>query len=170
MLFLCKELTFQTKGKKVEYFNVKTNIDKFIKESKLRDGILLVQTPHTTCSVIFEEMVHDFDENGNEYLQADLNAKLDKMFPEETVEKTEYLYPGPVHLALAQKKDKLYIDHPEFLYNGPAHMKASMFGASETFVVKDGNVLMGKFGAVYFVDWDYNRSRKRSCFLCLLGE
>ena len=55
MLFLCKELTFQTKGKKVEYFNVKTNIDKFIKESKLRDGILLVQTPHTTCSVILRK-------------------------------------------------------------------------------------------------------------------
>lgn len=36
-----------------------------------------------TCSVLFEEFVHDKDFNGDEFLQVDLNNILDKIVPRE---------------------------------------------------------------------------------------
>ena len=78
MRSMFKELHFQTEGRKVTYFNIKDKIDDFVSICGITEGILAVQTPHTTCSVIFEEMVHDFDENGDEYLQVDLNHQLEK--------------------------------------------------------------------------------------------
>ena len=69
-----KELSLQTKGKKITFFNITEAVNQFIEETKIVEGILTVQTEHTTCSVFFEEMVHDFDIKGDEFLQVDLNS------------------------------------------------------------------------------------------------
>lgn len=169
-MFKYKELVFQTKGKKVQYFNIKKEIIEFVKESNIKNGVLVVQSPHTTCSVIFEEMVHDFDYNGDEFLQVDLNRILEKLIPRQITEGEYYCYPGPKHISLAQKKSDIYKENPSILLNAPAHLKGSLLGASESFIIKDNVVLTGAFGDIYFVDWDYNRSRKRKCHLCILGE
>ena len=171
MRSMFKELHFQTEGRKVTYFNIKDKIDDFVSICGITEGILAVQTPHTTCSVIFEEMVHDFDENGDEYLQVDLNHQLEKIFPPQTAFNTEYNYPGPKHMAFAKADgDETYIQHPELLLNGPAHIKGSLLGASEVFVIHEGRLLTGSWGSIYFVDWDYNRPRERKCYLMIVGE
>ncbi len=61
-----KILKFETKGKKTEYINIKDEVFEFVRESGIRNGILNVQSAHTTCAVIFEEMVHDRDIKGDE--------------------------------------------------------------------------------------------------------
>lgn len=166
-----KELQFQTEGKKATYFNIKEDVVRFVEESQVKNGVMVVQSPHTTCSVIFEEMVHDFDFNGDEYLQADLNKGLEKIFPRQTTDHDYYKYPGPKHMAFAQEgDDDTYVKHPELLLNGPAHLKGSLLGASESFIIKDGELLTGEWGYIYFVDWDYNRPRKRKCNLMIIGE
>ncbi len=166
-----KELKFQTEGKKITYFNIKEQIEDFVSKSGIKEGILAVQSPHTTCSVIFEEMVHDFNERGDEFLQIDLNNGLEKIFPPQTAFGVEYNYPGPKHMAFAQADgDETYIKHPEILLNGPAHLKGSLLGASEVFVIHEGKLLTGTWGSVYFVDWDYNRPRNRKCYLMIIGE
>lgn len=166
-----KELQFQTEGKKVTYFNIKDDVVSFVKESKIDNGIIVVQTPHTTTSIIFEEMVHDFDFNGDEYLQVDLNKGLEKIFPRQVTDGQYYKYPGPKHIAFAQEDgDDTYVKNPGLLLNGPAHLKGSLLGASETFIIKDSQILTGDWGYIYFVDWDYNRPRKRKCNLMMIGE
>ena len=166
-----KKIVMQTKGKKVTYFNIKNEIEQFVESSGVEKGLLVVQSPHTTCSVIFEEMVHDYDFNGYEYLQVDLNKSLNKLFPPQETEGEYYRYPGPKHMAFAQQgEDDTYIKDPGLLLNCPAHLKGSLLGASESFVVWDGKVQTGEYGDVYFVDWDYNRPRKRNCYLMLIGE
>ena len=171
MTTVFKELHFQTEGKKITYFNIKDAVVQFVCGSGITYGILAVQSPHTTCSVIFEEMVHDFDENGDEYLQADLNVGLNKIFPCQTALNLEYRYPGPKHMAFAQADgDDTYVRHPELLLNGPAHLKGSMLGASEVFVIHNGEILTGPWGSIYFVDWDFNRPRDRKCYLMIVGE
>lgn len=77
-------------------------MNQFIEETKIVEGILTVQTEHTTCSVFFEEMVHDFDIKGDEFLQVDLNKGLEKLFPNQTSNDGYYRYPGPEHLRLAE--------------------------------------------------------------------
>jgi thiamine phosphate synthase YjbQ (UPF0047 family) len=45
-----------------------------------------------------------------------------------------------------------------------------MFGRSETIVIEDGRLDLGKFGYTYFIDWDQVRARKRSVQVTIFGE
>ena len=63
-----KILEFETKGKKTEYIEIRDEVARFVKESGVKNGIVNIQSAHTTCAVIFEEMVHDRDIKGDEFL------------------------------------------------------------------------------------------------------
>jgi len=165
-----KELLLESNGRRVTYHAIKEPVQAAVKESGIQDGICVVSSQHTTCSVIFEEFMHDFDFNGDEYLQVDLNEVLEKVVPRQTSDH-QYRYPGPEHTAFAM--DLVDSDYPaekSTLLNADAHIRASLFGASETFIVKAGELLIGTVGAIYFVDWDQNRVRTRHCHVLVMGE
>ncbi|MDF7639589.1 YjbQ family protein [Lactobacillus sp. ESL0791] len=158
---------------RVTYVDITSKVRESVKKSDVDNGICLVQTPHTTCSVIFEEYVHDHDYNGDEYLQADLNNILDKLIPREYTENLNYRYPGPKHIEFLEelsKKDPNYPNEKNTILNGDAHIKGSLFGGNQTFAIKDQIILIGSVGYVYFVDWDQNRERQRKCNIVIVGE
>ncbi|MFV0381893.1 MAG: YjbQ family protein [Breznakia sp.] len=164
-------IVLTSNGDRVTYHNITNQIKDIIKRSKIQNGICVVQSPHTTCSVIFEEYVHDKDFNGDEYLQVDLNRILDKIVPRELSDGCNYRYPGPEHLQfLMGMKDPNYPADPGTILNGDAHIRGSLFGASETFILEDSSLLIGTVGYVYFIDWDQNRVRNRKCNIMILGE
>ena len=66
------------------FFNVTPQVKEAIANSGIKNGIVTVISPHTTCSVFFEEYVHDVTEDGTEFLQVDLNKALSKIFPDQT--------------------------------------------------------------------------------------
>ena len=122
--------------------------------------------------MIFEEYVHDKDWKGDEFLQVDQNRILDKLIPRQYTE-SDYLYPGPAHVEFLKDlaaKDPNYLPDPVSILNADAHIKGSFFGASETVIIKDGEPLIGSVGYLYFVDWDQNRERTRTCNLMIMGE
>lgn len=164
------ELIFETKGNKVTTFEIKQDCLEFVKKCQITNGILVVQSAHTTCAVFFEEVVHDFDALGDEYLQYDLYQGLNRIFPKQMSYDADYKYPGPLHLnfGFSQPSSPLK-SHPAILLNGDAHCKATLVGSSKTFVILDGQLCLGKFGSIYFVDFDGNRARKRNCHLCIIG-
>jgi len=167
-----KQLKVTSNGRRVTYSNITDEIKDFVKESGIKDGMLVVSSPHTTCSVVFEEYVHDVDWNGDELLQVDLNRILDKIVPPQLTE-SDYLYPGPEHVDFLhdlKKVDPSFSTDPATILNADAHIRGSMFGSSETLVVKEGNLLIGSVGYIYFIDWDRNRVRTRSCNLMIMGE
>ncbi len=158
---------------RVTYKNITKEVKDIINKSNIENGICLVQTSHTTCSVIFEEFVHDKDYNNDEYLQVDLNNILDKIVPRELSENTNYRYPGPKHvqfLADLAKKDPNYPNDPGTILNGDAHIRGSLFGGNQTFAIKDRKLLTGSVGYIYLVDWDQNRDRDRVCHVLVMGE
>ena len=163
-----KTLNFQTEGGKISYFEIAKDVQEFVDETGVKNGIVAIQSQHTTCAVFFEEMVHDFDERGHDALQVDLNNILTRLAPNQT-RFTDYNYPGPKHREFASNF-KEFNDDPTTLYNGPAHLKSTIIGASQTFVIIDGKVQKGEVGYIYFVDFDYCRPRKRKCHLCVIGE
>lgn len=147
---------------RVTYDNITDQVKDIVKKSGVENGLVLVQTSHTTCSVLFEEFVHDKDFNGDEFLQVDLNNILDKIVPRELSENTNYRYPGPKHVVFLQelaKKDPNYPADPGTILNGDAHIRGSMFGGNQTFAIKNGEMLTGSVGYIYFVDWDQNRDK-----------
>lgn len=164
-------ITVTSNGNRPSYHNITEQVKKIVEQSGIKNGLCVVQSQHTTCSVIFEEFVHDTDFNGDEFLQVDLNRILDRIIPRELTENMEYRYPGPKHLDfLMSLDDPAYPKDPGTILNGDAHIRGSLFGASESFVLDDGMLNTGSVGYIYFVDWDQNRVRNRKCHVLVMGE
>lgn len=155
------------------FFDITSSIKETIKNSNIKNGICVVISPHTTCSVFFEEFVHDHDKNGNEFLQVDLNDILKKIIPDHE-SKEQYLYPGKEHYEAVKSwpNAESYLpngDHTA-LFNGDAHLKSTIIGSSETFEIDNGELGVGKTGYIYFVDFDRTRPRERKCKIIIMGE
>ncbi|RPA57427.1 YjbQ family protein [Aerococcus agrisoli] len=173
MIIKHETLSLESSGKNVTYHEITDEVKKMVISSGLVNGQVVISSPHTTCSIIFEEYVHDVDWNGYEYLQVDLNRMLDRLIPRQLTE-SDYIYPGEEHVKFMEEISKIHGDsYPNdrsSILNADAHIRASLFGSSETFIVKDGELQIGSVGYIYFVDWDQNRKRKRLCNILLMGE
>ena len=158
-------------GCRPTYHNVTKQVEAILAKSGIKNGLCVVQSQHTTCSVIFEEFVHDTDFNGDEFLQVDLNRILERIIPREMTEDKDYRYPGPKHVDfLMNLNDPNYPPDPGTILNGDAHIRGSLFGASESFILNEGKLLIGSVGYIYFIDWDQNRVRDRKCHVMIMGE
>ena len=155
------------------YVNITDQVRKVIQNSGIKSGICVVISPHTTCSVFFEEFVHDFESNGDEYLQTDLNAVLAKIIPDQT-EGDLYRYPGEEHYkaveAWPNAAEYLPGGDRSALWNCDAHLKATLLGSSQVFDVEGGTLATGTTGYVYFADFDRTRARARRCRVAVIGE
>lgn len=170
-MIVTDKLTLHSNGKRVTYHNITNEVKRILETSEIQNGVCVIQSPHTTCSVIFEEFVHDFDFNGDEYLQVDLNRILDQIIPRELSENTNYRYPGQKHVDfLMGMNDPNYPADPGTILNGDAHIRASFFGASESLIIKEGDLQIGTVGSIYFIDFDQNRERDRTCHVMIMGE
>jgi thiamine phosphate synthase YjbQ (UPF0047 family) len=108
-----------------------------------------------------------FDEayNGLEFIQQDLVDILEKLVP--TCRKEgQYMHPGPKLTEFAHSVGESKLE----CLNTDAHLRSVFFGRSETIVVVDGKMDMGKFGHVYFVDFDKTRIRDRQVQIQIIGE
>ena len=73
-----EQIELTSHGKTPSYFDITPQVKEAIAKSGVKEGICTVLTAHTTCSVFFEEFVHDYTEDGDEFLQVDLNNVLEK--------------------------------------------------------------------------------------------
>ena len=92
-----EEITgLMSKGTSPTYINITEQVREVISRSGIKEGIVTVISPHTTCSVFFEEYVHDTMPNGKEFIQQDLDNVLEKIIPNQTAW-GQYFYPGLKH-------------------------------------------------------------------------
>lgn len=169
-------VSLMSHGGTPSYIDVTSDVKAAIAKSGITTGTCTVISPHTTCAVFFEEYVHDTLPDGTEFLQADLDDALAKIFPNQTAvpPEGEYRYPGPEHYAdVASWPDaEAYLpggDKTQLL-NAEAHLKATLLGSSQVFAVTDGKLAVGVTGYVYFVDFDRSRPRPRKCQIVVMGE
>lgn len=148
------------------FHDVTDQVKEIVKESGIKNGICVVYSHHTTCSVMIQECSHDKNLWGKEYLQQDLCNIMEKLVPTCRTE-GQYLHPGPEHIEFAENVAK---EDGKYSLNTDAHLRSVFFGRSETIVVVDGEMDLGQFGYIYFIDWDQVRARKRVCQVQILGE
>ncbi|MGN1399373.1 MAG: YjbQ family protein [Erysipelotrichaceae bacterium] len=161
-----EKITVVSNGQRVSYHEITTQVAEAVKKSNIQQGIVVVTTIHTTCSVFFEEMVHDRNWYGDEYLQVDLNELMEKLIPTCTTEGM-YHYPGPLHGKFAEEEIK---DDKTRSLNTDAHLRATLIGNSITLPVIDNKAVTGRFGYIYFVDWDRKVKRERQIYIQIIGE
>lgn len=163
----------QSHGNTPTYANLTSDVKRIIEKSGIQNGICTVISPHTTCSVFFEEFVHDINDAGDEFLQEDLNRVFEKIIPDH-VNKEQYCYPGEEHYKAVESwpDAEAYLPGGDrtALFNGDAHLRSTFLGSSETFEVDNGKLGVGTTGYVYFADFDRTRPRTRKCRVIVVGE
>lgn len=136
-----------------------------VKRSGIKDGIVVVYSHHTTCCVITQECAFDMSMTGLETLQQDLVDVMEDIIPTCRRE-GQYLHPGPKALVFAEEHG----EDARGCHNTDAHLRSSIIGRSETIVLIDGQMDLGEFGFIHFIDFDQTRARKRTVQVMVMGE
>lgn len=170
MVVYSANLKLTSKDKEVTYHEITEEIRAHVKKSGISNGICTVISPHTTCSVIFEEHSYDINYFGYDYLQVDMNNLLDKLIPKCTTE-NQYHHPGKEHIRVGLEDMEGSISPEAFtMLNTDAHLRSTLLGTSETFGIEQNNLQIGQVGYIYFIDFDQTRSRTRNCIIKIIGE
>jgi thiamine phosphate synthase YjbQ (UPF0047 family) len=165
MIVFNEEIKIDTPSGDVFYKNLTDVIVEKFEQTKIMEGLCLVATLHTTCSIFFEEYMHDFDENGYEFLQADLNKVFDNIVPKQNSDNDIYKHPGEKHIEFAISRGS-----SEYLTsNTDAHIKSTFIGNSVILPINNGKLKKGELGSIYFVDFDWKRERTRTVLVKFLG-
>lgn len=152
-------------GMRPTFHMVTKQVNDILKISGVKNGICVVYSHHTTCSVMLQECSIDCTYTGLEYLQQDLWDIMEKIVPTCRVE-GQYMHPGPKLTEFSKEHGE---DKPETL-NTDGHLRSALLGRSETVILMDGRLDMGSFGHIYFVDFDQTRDRTRQVQVQIIGE
>ncbi len=160
------EIKLQSRDHLPCFHNVTDQVKEAVSNSGIKNGICVVYSHHTTCSVITQECSHDLNYYGREYMQADLINIMEKFIPTCRTE-GQYMHPGPKHIEFALSCPN---EVAAGSLNTDAHLRSCFFGRSETITINDGELSLGEFGFIYFIDWDQVRERERVCEVQIIGE
>ena len=116
------DLIIKTNGQNLYEFTFKT-ID-WIKEKKLKNGILNLSIQHTSASLIVQE-------NADPDVQTDLLNYFDKMVP---------------------MNNKLYIHTAEGKDDMPAHIKSALTNSQISLSIKKNELLLGTWQGLYLFE------------------
>jgi len=126
-----KELWFETK-KRRELINITQQVAGALRESGIREGLVLVNAMHITASVFIND-----DESG---LHADFERWLEELAPEKPYDR--YRHNGAED-------------------NGDAHLKRTIMGREVVVAVTDGRLDFGPWEQIFYGEFDGKR-RKRA--------
>lgn len=147
------------------FHRITEQVKEAVKNSGVKDGICVIFSRHTTCSVTTDECALDMSITGLETLQQDLVDVMETLIPTCRREGL-YLHPGPQALAFAAEHD----EDARGCHNTEAHLRSSIIGRNVTIPIIDGELELGDFSHVYFVDFDQTRPRKRTASIQIIGE
>ena len=147
------------------FHDVTAQVQEILKKSGIKNGLLVVFSQHTTCSVMIQETSDDTNYWGTELLMQDLVNVLENIIPTCRTE-GQYLHPGPKHITAAAGSNEL----PSWSLNTDAHLRSILMGRSQTIPVIDGQMELGEFGHIYFADFDQVRARERIVRVQIVGE
>ncbi len=160
-----KSFALESNDKVVTFHNVTEQAAETVRESGIKEGIVVISSHHTTCSVITQECAFDMSMTGLETLQQDLVNVFEKWIPTQRSEGM-YLHPGQEALDYAEQHGEDNFG----CHNTDAHLRSSIIGRSVTIVVDNGTPDLGEFGRIHFIDWDQTRGRTRTVWVMIIGE
>ncbi|EMT38795.1 secondary thiamine-phosphate synthase enzyme YjbQ [Thermoanaerobacter thermohydrosulfuricus] len=125
-----KELWFETK-KRREFINITPLIEECVRESGIKEGLLLCNAMHITSSVFIND-----DEPG---LHKDFENFLEKLAPEKPY-------------------DQYY--HNTYEDNADAHLKRTIIGREVVVAITDGKLDFGPWEQIFYGEFDGKRKKR----------
>jgi secondary thiamine-phosphate synthase enzyme len=121
-----------------QIIDITDKIENYIKKNKIKKGIAVITTKHTTTAIRINEneplLIKDISNFLNELVSKDKDYFHDDI----------------------SKRKNCPEDEPK---NAHAHLKALLMGASETIPIKDGKLSLGKWQRIFFIELDGPRER-----------
>jgi len=151
---------------KAIFHNITIKVKEIVSASSIKNGIVVVYSQHTTCSVIIQEESHDTIFDGTKFILQDLLDIFEKTIPKCRRE-GQYLHPGPKHIKHATEGLN---EQAVWSLNTDAHLRSCLLGRSESIPVINGKLELGEFGEIYFADFDSVRKRERFVQVQIVGE
>jgi secondary thiamine-phosphate synthase enzyme len=125
-----KELWFNTSNRR-EYINITPQVQECLKESGIKEGLLLCNAMHITASVFIND-----DEAG---LHHDFEVWLEGLAPEKPY--SQYRHNG-------------------FEDNADAHLKRSLMGREVVVAVTGGRLDFGPWEQIFYGEFDGKRQKR----------
>ncbi|MCF7887287.1 MAG: secondary thiamine-phosphate synthase enzyme YjbQ [Candidatus Omnitrophica bacterium] len=130
MKSLTEYLTFNTK-ERIEFINITSKIKLLVAQSKVKEGICLVNAMHITASVFIND-----EEEG---LKQDFKDWLEKLAPQEP---------------------SLYRHNLGREDNGHAHIKRTIMGREVVIAITDSKLDFGPWEQIFYGEFDGNRPKR----------
>jgi secondary thiamine-phosphate synthase enzyme len=119
---------------RLQLMNITERINEIVRKSGIHDGIVHLQSLHTTSAVFLNEW--------QEALLQDVRA-----FLEQTVERNQYYrHNDPAHSDCERK-------------NADSHLRGMLMGQTLCLQVRNATVLLGTWQSIIFAEFDGPRSR-----------
>lgn len=115
--------------KKQEIIGITSKVKEIVKASKVKEGICLVYVAHTTAGILINE-------NDDPNVYNDIIDKFEELIPSKG------------------KYKHNCIDN-----NAHSHIKASLIGASETTIIQNNELVLGRWQGIFFAEFDGPRER-----------
>ncbi|MGI6527589.1 MAG: secondary thiamine-phosphate synthase enzyme YjbQ [Caldicoprobacterales bacterium] len=125
-----KELYFTTRTRRA-FLNITPQIEECLRESGIKEGLLLCNAMHITASVFIND-----DESG---LHSDFEVFLEKLAPEKPY--SQYAHNG-------------YED------NADAHLKRTIMGREVVVAITNGRLDFGPWEQIFYGEFDGKRSKR----------
>jgi secondary thiamine-phosphate synthase enzyme len=125
-----KELWFNTMTRRA-LINITPEIEQCLKESGIKEGLLLCNAMHITASVFIND-----DEPG---LHRDFEKFLEKLAPEKPYNQYE---------------------HNTFEDNADAHLKRTIMGREVVVAITDGKLDFGPWEQIFYAEFDGKRKKR----------
>ncbi|HEY7545326.1 MAG TPA: secondary thiamine-phosphate synthase enzyme YjbQ, partial [Blastocatellia bacterium] len=132
----------------LEFIDLTEVVEDLVAESGVRNGLVNIQTLHTTTAIIINE--------SEPLLIEDMKARLESLAPRDA----RYC-----HDDFEIRTVNLEPDEPE---NGHSHCKALFLRASETINIHQGKLLLGRWQRIFLIELD--RPRARSVSVMIMGQ
>lgn len=132
----------------LEFIDITDRVSEAVHESGVADGVVNVQTRHTTAAILVGE--HE------PLLMEDLKRTLEKLAPCRSNYRHDDFSVRTVNMC------------PDEEQNGHSHCKALFLRSSECMNIVDGRMDLGKWQRIFLIELD--RPRTRTVSLMILGN
>jgi len=121
-----------------DFIDITESVEKELEKSKIKNGMIFLNSLHNTACLIIQE--------NDETIFEDMKKFFDKILPLN--EKYSHSYEGSL--------------------NATAHLKSNLLSQSITLPIKNGNLVLGTWQRIIFVE--LFEPRERTVFVTILGE
>ncbi len=131
-------LSIRTEGE--GFTNITNILNQWIKDNQIKQGIIILTSKHTSCSLIINE-------NADPRVLEDLSAYMKAIVPETSFKS----------ISGGQKAQK-YLHSEEGVDDMPAHIRTTLTCTSLSLSIKDSCLDLGTWQAIYL--WEHRYTKK----------